>query len=176
MKRLAFALALLALFAIGPVRAHDHRPPNAVLRVADERRAGIRYDSYWVDAGGTSDCTAEFVGGPPLIGKALKHQEGEVPIVRLRKPAAPLEVVVQRWPRVNRAGYARGEPTPMGWSLRPHVVDGSVKAWDVVIPWDGATDHLYLGVTAYWADEAGCGGSPDLGSQYAAWTFHLKQS
>jgi hypothetical protein len=160
---------------VGPSHAHDHVAPDAVLRLGDQRQTGIRYDAQWVDEGESSDCTAEFVGGFPLIGKALRHATGEVPVVRLRKRAAPLEVVVQRWPRINRAGYARGEPIQLPWTLEPHVVGDSVKAWDVVIPWPATAEHLYLGVSAYWADEAGCGGFPDLGSQYAAWTFHLKK-
>ncbi len=84
-----------------------------------------------------------------------------------------MEVHVQEWPGVDEHGHADGTPTPVPWVLRPHVVDNEVRAWDVVVTAPPEPGHVYLGVDAYWADEDGCGPPVDLGSQYAAWAFHL---
>lgn len=85
-----------------------------------------------------------------------------------------MEIEAYRWRGVKKNGYAKGEPSPLPWLLRPHRVNGEVRAWEVVVGWPATSDHLYFGVTAYWADEEGCSGSPDLGSQYVAWTFQAK--
>lgn len=101
---------------------------------------------------------------------------GQEIVVRLHKRAAPLEVEVYKWAGVDDEGNAKGEPTPLPSTLRPVIVSGETRSWEVVIGVPTVGRHLYLGVSAYWADEEGCGGHPDLGSQSAAWTFHLRRS
>ena len=175
MRRALICLAVF-LMALGvPARAHDHRPPKADLRVGGKVQTGHRYHADWVRR--TRDprfCLATFAIGYPTFPKALPHAPGDSVVVRLHKKAAPLEVEVQRWSAVDDDGHASGTPTPLPWSLRPHLVDGKIRAWDVVVVWPATLDHLYLGVAAYWADQEKCAGEPDLGSQFVAWTFHLK--
>jgi hypothetical protein len=84
----------------------------------------------------------------------------------------PLEIEAQRWPTADDQGHASGTPTPVPWVLHPNVVSGSVRSWDLEIVPPLIEGHLYLGIGAYWADEDGCSQQPDLGSQYAGWTFH----
>ena len=109
-----------------------------------------------------------------MFRKPLKRTVGDEIVVRLHKTAMPREVEAQSWPRVDRRGQAAGEPTPLPWVLRPRLADSEIKAWEIVVVAPAPTGHLYLGVGAYWADEDDCGGGPiDLGSQYAAWTFHV---
>lgn len=161
MKGILLAVAVAAGVVVSPASAHDHLAPNAVLLVGQERQQGIQYHADWVKPPDTAgDCTAEFLSGFPLIGRPLLHPAGELPVVRLQKSAAPLEIEVQRWPRTNDEGYARGKAVPLQWTLRPHTVAGSIKAWDVVIVWPETTDQLYLGVGAYWADQQGVVGFP----------------
>jgi hypothetical protein len=74
---------------------------------------------------------------------------------------------------VDADGYASGQPSSVPSTLRPNVVDGTVRNWDVEILLPAIDGHLYLGVGAYWADEDGCSQQPDLGSQYASYNFHV---
>lgn len=173
MRRLIVALATLFIVAALPAAAHDHRPPKAVLHVEDDRQVGRRHHADWV-RGGKRFCTATFAIGFPTFRKPLRHAPGRPLVIRLHKKAPPLEVEVHRWPRVNKDGRAAGTPVPLPWALSPRMVDGQIRAWDVTVAWPASVDHLYLGAAAYWADEEDCAGEPDLGSQYVAWTFHLK--
>lgn len=175
MKRVLAALVGIVVLSGTAAHADDHRAPKALLRVGGETQRGQRYHADWIrPARQDGFCFASFAHGFPTPPKAVGHDPGEPVVVRLRKPAMPVEVEVHRWPRVNEDGYASGTATPLAWSLRPHRVGGEVRAWDVIVAWPATIDHLYLGVGAYWRDQEGCAGEPDLGSQYAAWTFHLK--
>lgn len=173
--RLTAALAcLLIVGAATPARAHDHRPPPGILMTGDDEQRGHRHHADWVRrARDERFCIASFATGFRAFPRALVHQPGNPVFVRLAKASPPLEVEVLRWPNVDRNGHATGQPIPLPWTLRPHVVNNEVRAWDVVIPWIATVDRLYLDVGAYWADEEGCTPQPDLGYQYVAWTFHL---
>ena len=175
MGRVVGMILGILLVASGVARAHDHRAPRSALLLEGGIQKGQRYHADWArPARQEGFCFVSFAHGFPTPPKALPHALGEPVVVRLYKKAMPLEVEAQRWPRVNRDGMATGTPVPLPWSLRPHEVNGEIRAWDVVIPWPRTLDHLYLGVAGYWRDEEGCSSEPDLGSQYAAWTFHLR--
>lgn len=174
MKRLTLALVIVMSFH-GVALAHDHRPPRATLRLDGDVQKGLVYhaDGWTYPSEEPGFCDVDFGWGPARFRNPLVHEAGERIVVRLHKTAMPLEVEVQRWPRVED-GHAAGTPIPLPWVLRPKVVDGETAAWDVIVPIPVVDGHLYLGVGAYWADEDGCAAQPDLGSQYAAWTFHAK--
>ncbi len=170
------AASFVVTLAAGSVAgAHDHRPPRATLRVGgDVREGSFHHGDGWAHAAEEPGyCYMDFLSGFPRFSKPLKHDVGEEIVVRLHKRAMPLEVEAQRWPRVDQHDRPAGTPTSVPWVLRPYVVDGATKAWEVVILPPLVQGHLYLGVGAYWADEDGCSGGVDLGSQYAAWTFHV---
>lgn len=174
MKRLAFFLLLVMSFP-GVALGHDHHPPRATLRIDGNVQKGLLHhaDGWTYPSEEPGYCDVDFGSGFPRFRRAVVHEAGEEIVVRLHKNAMPLEVEVQRWPRVED-GHAAGTPTPLPWVLRPRVADGQAQAWDVIVPLPVLDGHLYLGVGAYWADEDGCSPQPDLGSQYAAWTFHAK--
>ena len=170
----ALALATL-LWLIAPTHAHDHVGPRAVLVSSEASQPGRSYHSDWIRA--TRDgraCVLSGGSGILRVPKAVAHEAREAVIVRLHKPALPREVEVRRWPRVDEQGMVTGDPTPVPFSLKPHVVDGTTRAWDVVVAPRLQAEHIYLDVAGYWADENGCSQEPDLGSQYKAWLFHLR--
>lgn len=173
-KGLVVVVAAIMLLSVAVARAADHRAPRATLRVGDEIRNGRLYhsDGWARKAKDPRFCVATFGTGFPTFGKPIVYPLGEELVIRLHKSAPPVEVEVQTWPRVDEDGMARGTPSPVPWVLRPYV-DGNVRAWELVISPPVTAGHVYLGVGAYWPDEDGCSPPPDLGSQYAAWTFHL---
>lgn len=174
--RLAVASIALAVFLGASVAdARDHRAPRTTLRVAGQVQKGLQYhaDGWSKPTEDGRFCDVSFAHGLPEFSKPLHHAPGQEIVVRLHKKTMPLEVEVQRWPRVNGDGHAAGTATPLPWLLRPHMTGTSIGAWEVVVLPPIVNGHLYLGVGAYWADEDGCSPQPDLGSQYAAWTFHL---
>lgn len=177
MRRSVVAVGFAALVLFGSsAAAHDHRPPRATVRVGSEVQRGLQYHA---DGWSTRDedprfCEVSFASGYPTFRKPALHTVGEEIVVRFHKKAMPLEIEAYRWPRVDERGQAAGTSTPLPWTLRPHHVNGEVAAWEVVIIPPAVQGHLYLGVGAYWADEDGCSAGVDLGSQYAAWTFHVK--
>ncbi len=173
-KRIAAVVLGFCLLS-GPVAlGDDHRPPRATLRVAGQVQEGRVYhaDGWAKRSRDPRYCNVSFATGFPKFRKPLKHSSGEEIVVRLHKPALPVEIEVQRWPRVDEDGHAAGTPVPLPWVLRPRSGGGG-RSWEISVLVPSVDGHLYLGVTAYWADEDGCSPQPDLGSQYAAWTFHL---
>jgi|GEM_PF-6672456 hypothetical protein len=175
MRRILAGAAAL-LLAIGSVAyGHDHREPRATLRIDGQVREGWAYhaDGWARKSRDPGFCEATFATGFAKFRKALRHDPGDEIVVRFHKKAMPYEIEAHRWPRVDDNGFAAGTPTPVPWALRPYVVGGSVRAWELVILPPVVDGHLYLGVGAWWADEDGCSQTPDLGSQYAAWTFHV---
>lgn len=176
MRHLLLVACVAVIATALPVQAHDHRPPRATLGLAGEVQKGWLYhgDGWSARSDEPRFCEVGFGHGFPTFRKALLHSPGQEIVVRLHKPAAPREIEVQRWPGVDDNGYATGTPTPLAWTLRPHTVQGEIRSWNIVVLPPVVDGHLYLGVGAYWADEDGCTHEPDLGSQYAAWTFHLK--
>lgn len=174
MRRLLAATILCVLVVAGMAHAHDHRAPKTTLTIGSETQRGLLYHADgWAKR--TKDpryCEVSFGTGFPKFRKAASYTVGDQIVVRFHKAAPPLEVEVQQWPGVDDKGHATGIPTPLPWVLRPYV-DGGIDAWEIVVPPPIAQEHMYLGVGAYWADEDGCSQTPDLGSQYAAWTFHV---
>ncbi|MFN2388300.1 MAG: hypothetical protein ABR575_01640 [Actinomycetota bacterium] len=169
-------VATVALGSATPAAARDHRAPRATLRVrGDVQKGHLHHSDGW--ARRTKDprfCEGTFGHGFRAFRKPLRHNPGDEIAVRLHKQARPEEVEVLRWPRVDENGHATGTPTPLPWLLRPLVVQGDIRAWEVVVLPPHVDGHLYLDVGAYWRDEDGCYQEPDLGNQYAAWTFHLR--
>lgn len=154
--------------------AHDHRAPKARLTVGSETQRGLLYhaDGWTKRTKDPRYCDVSFGTGLPKFRKAASYTVSDQLVVRFHKAAPPLEVEVQQWPEVDDNGHASGTPTPLPWVLRPYVA-GDIKAWEMVIVPAVTQERIYLGVGAYWTDEDGCSQTPDLGSQYAAWTFHL---
>ncbi len=173
MRRIAAALSLFLVVIPEVASAHDHRPPRATLRIAGETQTGSRYSDGWIKtANEPGMCMGTFGDGFPRFKRPLSHQVGDEIAVRLHKSAVPMELSVHRWAEVDDDGAPKGSPVPVPFALRPLLAGADIVAWDVVILPPVIDGHLYLGVDGYWADEDGCGGFPDLGSQYALWTFH----
>lgn len=174
-KRVLVVLALLVSALAAPAEGHDHRAPRATLHVAGKIQQGHPYHADgWSTSSEPGYCDISFATGFTKFGKPLRRTGSDDIVVRLHKSAMPREVEAQSWPRVNDDGQAAGKPTPLPWVLRPRMSNGAVEAWEVLVLAPSSPGHLYLGVGAYWADEDGCGGGPlDLGSQYAAWNFHV---
>lgn len=173
MRRLLCVPILVILVLGGAAQAHDHRAPKASLMIGSQVQRGFLYHADgWTKRTNDGFCSASFGSGFPTFRKPLSYVPGDQVVARFHKSAAPLEVEVQRWPRIDENGRASGTPTPLPWVLRPYR-DGAAEGWEIVIPPPLGKKHMYLGVGAYWADEDGCVQGPDLGSQFASWTFHL---
>lgn len=177
MRRLA-ALAMFvgALVPIAPeARAHDHRPPKpARLRAGEEVQDGRKIHSYWVRRRRDGNCfitdTFDFTTFPRAIG----YEAGTPVAVTLFKPAMPVEWVVQAWRDVDEDGHPRGAPDPVPAVPQPVRRDGETVAWRLELAPPLVDGHMYLQVEAYWTDEEECAPQPDLGTQTATWTFHLR--
>lgn len=176
MKLRALAAAILFSLLVGQAEAHDHVPPTAVLRIGGIRQEGLRYHAEWVKPDRDPRfCITQFSDSWPSFSKPVPYSADDELVVRLRKPAMPIEVEAYRWDRIDSEGYGRGEPSPLPSFLRPVVVNGEARAWEVVVLPQRFSGHLYFGVSAYWADQDGCTSQPDLGSQGAGWTFHVRR-
>lgn len=179
MKRILIVTVVLGLaLPSHPATADDHRPPRATLHVGDATQRGRTHhaDGWTKRSNEPGFCDASFATSFPRFPKALRHSPGQEIVVRLHKKAPPVEVEAQRWPRIDKKGHAAGTPTPLPWMLRPRLIQGSIRAWEVVVLPPVVDGHLYLDIGAYWRDEDGCSQEPDLGGQYAGWMFHLRGS
>lgn len=170
------AVVAAVMLSAFPAHAEDHVGPRAVLVSAETRQTGRAYHSDWIrETRDGKACLLSGGSGSLTVPRQPVPQEAdEAIVVRLKKSAGPREVQVRRWPRVDEHGDVTGEPTPVPFLLKPHAVDGDVRAWDVVVAPILQAGHVYLDVAGWWADEDGCWPPPDLGSQYKAWLFHLR--
>ncbi len=167
--------ALLLLSGLDPAAAHDHRPPKAILKGKDALQQGLALQEHWLSRYDADECEAG--GGDSVVisfPQQVRLAAPQAPSIRLRKRAMPVEVAVRQWPEVDDEGHAQGEGVSLPWALSPVKRDGATVAWDVTVPVTVPRRHLYLGLEAYWQDEEGCAGTPDLGSQSMFWTFHAK--
>ena len=177
-RRIRCVLVVAALlFGLSPqaTSAHDHRPPpSPLLTVGDQDQRGRWMSSAWA----RSDppyCVVTFGHALWSFPTAARYTEGSPATIKLRKAAPPREVQLLAWRRVNRRGAPRGAAEPIPTAIVPVVgSSGAVKAWELTFVSPPQAEHLYLALRVYWADEDGCGGQADIGSQNATWTFHLR--
>jgi hypothetical protein len=85
-----------------------------------------------------------------------------------------LEWQLKAWRAVTRKGRPKGAAEAVPAILLPVAGDGPPRSWKVVFVPPISAAHVYLQLDAFWADEEGCGGNPDLGSQEGTWTYHLR--
>lgn len=169
----------LVMFLLGPgspatpAAAHDHAPPAAVLRGAGERQHGRVLSYFWTTP--DEDLCVDTEGGNSFrFPRRILASPGATGRVILWKPAAPVEVRLEAWSDTKRDGSPRGKSIPIEAILAPKTRDGRTIAWKATFPTQPTPRHYYLRLEARWQDEEGCGGSPDLGYQHGAWTFHLR--
>lgn len=110
--------------------------------------------------------------GFPTFPKPVEGTPGDPAVIRFKKQAPPLETSLKAWREVDHQGQPEGDPIPIPNALLP--AGGGHKAWEIHFLIPPLGEHLYLLAEAYWADEEECSQQPDLGSQYAAWTFHVR--
>jgi hypothetical protein len=156
--------------------AHDHRPPpSPLLTVGDQTQRGLAISTAWV----YSDppfCVTQYGDGFWTFPRATRYTEGSLATIKLRKAAPPRDVEFTAWRELNRRGIPKGVAEPVPTTLTPVLTaSGSVKAWELKFVPPLQADHLYLNLWVHWADEDGCGGGVDLGSQDVTWTFHLRR-
>ena len=107
---------------------------------------------------------------------AARYTEGSPTTIKIRKAAPPRDVQLIAWRRLNRRGIPKGSYETIPAALVPVLGStGAVKAWELTFVLPPQADHLYLALWVHWADEDGCGGPVDIGSQDATWTFHLRR-
>lgn len=169
------ALAVLMLNLATEATAHDHRMPRVVLHADEQTRSGYLVESWWTRAAsdGSGDCIG---GGGHGWGwpRGLRYEEStHEATIRMKKATRPMELFFTAG--IGRA--SNGEPAtalmPWPFTLRPVPNPLQPRAWDIVFPLP-PDKHVFFELEASWADEDGCGGFPDLGSQYGVWRFHLR--
>jgi hypothetical protein len=165
--------AVLGGALTAPAGAHDHRAPSAVLRLGDDAQRGRPLHSGWLARASERFCDFKTRTGLPSFPRALRYAPGDVASVLLREESTPLDVSVTAWRDVDRKGRPTGDAEPIPAALVPVMAGTGAQAWEVRFTPPPAATHLYLAVEAHWPDEEGCAATPDLGSQYASWTFHL---
>lgn len=165
MRAKVFVALLLTLCAVGPVTAHGHKPPGALLLTETDSGGGVNYStSTWARSGGRF-CTVRVADGLWYWeGPPVQWVPGTEIAVRFETPRKPSKVDV--------VAYLLGDPTTgtviygkvdVAHELRPADVEGRTM-WEAVLsppPWP----DLYLDVVARWRDRRGCG------MQESAWTF-----
>lgn len=137
--------------------------------VGDEEQHGRLTHSSWLRRADEQFCDFSDRFGFPTFRRALRVQPGDVVSIRLHKEEPPLEVGLRAWRRVDAHGHPAGDSTPVPVALAPAGDEWEMRF--VAAPEHG---HLYLLAEAYWADTEECAPQPDLGSQYASWTFHVR--
>jgi hypothetical protein len=165
---------LAAIFLlVGVAVADDHRRPQTSLITDLDRQGGQITHMLWARRVNPDECVVTEGSGPVTFPKAVPVTLGNAISVRLHKDEMPVEFSVEAWRSVRRDGTPRGTGDPVPAVLTPQRRDGEIVAW--VLQFDPfEAGHTYLQVTAYWRDETGCHPPPDLGSQSASWTFHLR--
>ncbi|MDQ3915971.1 MAG: hypothetical protein M3323_11720 [Actinomycetota bacterium] len=166
---------LLAVLGIAaPVSAHDHRLPKSVLRISDERQPGHPVHSTWLKRVDEEYCDVSDRFALPIFPSPVRARAGEIASIQLKKPAPPREFSLRAWFEVNGQGHPEGDPIPIAAILSPVSGMAQTGSWQLHFVPPPDSGHLYLLAEVNWADEEGCSPQPDLGSQYAAWTFHLR--
>ncbi len=165
------AAAILALlsFIPSPAVAHDHRPPEVVLRHGDLEQRGRLVALRWTRPAGEEGCASTLiVKKPSYPGQGLPVRNGEFRArLRFIKPARPLSVKAEARPEVGADGDLAGPAADVGLRLRPRRPGGDLAAWTALLH-SRVQDHLYLRVSARWKDGDGCDDR-----QKATWTFHV---
>lgn len=172
---LGTAAMLVTSLVTSEARADDHRRPSSALIVSSERQAGRPVHWSWARRVGPDECIVTDAVGPTTFPHALRYGfADEAVFVRLRKDEMPVEYSLEAWRSVRRDGTPRGSSQPVPATLMPHRRDGEIVAWDLHFQPPYLSGHVFLMATAYWPDETGCLSPPDLGSQSASWTFHIR--
>lgn len=135
--------------------------------VGGEEQRGRPTHSSWLRRADEQFCDFSDRFGFPTFGRALRVARGEAVRIRLHKDEPPLEVGLRAWRRVDSNGHPAGDSQPVPVALTP-----AGDVWEIQFVASPDAGHLYLLAEAYWADTEGCAAQPDLGSQYASWTFH----
>lgn len=156
------------------VLADDHRRPSAVLVTTNDRQAGRIISMSWARRVTREECIITDGTSSLTFPRAVRTRPGEVVRVRLKKDEIPTEFAVESWRSVRANGTPRGEPKPIPALLSPRRRDGRIVRWVLRFRLRDGYGHSYLHVTAHWKDETGCHPPPDLGSQYASWSFHVR--
>jgi hypothetical protein len=163
---------IVATMSAPSALATDHRVPRAVLFTGEASQRGLPIHTVWLRGRGRF-CLATFADGLSRFPNPVGDTEAGPIAVRFWKADPPTFASVSAWERVDRNGQPKGEPMSLPFLLRPHLRDGAPRAWELVLALP-PSPHLYLEVTADWPDEDGCGGTPDIGSQYGIWRFHVR--
>lgn len=166
---------VLGVMAAPGASAHDHRrPPAPYLSAGGERQEGKDVRMTWLRRYDEKYCDLlDGFGATTFPKKVLSYDSGDVATIRLKKSAPPLEWWVYAWEEIRRNGQPKGTAQTVPALVDAHRRDGGLVAWDLRFVLPPADRHLYLLVEVYWADEEGCSGEVDLGSQSAAWSYHL---
>lgn len=170
----ALGLLVAMLGVAVPVSAHDHRIPKSVLRVSHDKQPGLPVHSTWLKRVDEEYCDLSDRFAFPIFPAAVRAPVGEMASIELKKAAPPREFSLQAWLEVDAQGHPEGDPIPVAAILSPTPGAGQTRSWQLHFFPPPDTPHLYLLAEANWADEEGCSPQPDLGSQYSAWTFHVR--
>ena len=168
------AAMLAVLLMTSEALADDHRRPSTALVAGSVRQKGRIVGMSWARRVSPSECIVTDGTNGTTFPHPLRYRTADQLSVRLRKDEMPVEYSVEAWRSVRRDGTPRGPSQLVPASMEPHMRDGQTVAWDLRFQSPYQLGHTYLMATAYWPDETNCWPPPDLGSQFASWTFHVK--
>ena len=160
--RRSFGIAVvLALMAVDPATAHDHKPPGATLRSGRVEQEGIRVTSCWIkgkELGGAAFCAQREMAFPePVDTRATAT-------ISFETAREPSRVRVRAWRRLKPNGMPRRP------SRRLEVVlEESKGAWEAAIDLPPRAGTWYLQAKGVWPDAR----FPDS-KQFALWTFAVR--
>ena len=168
------AVATSVWLLVGSAIGDDHRRPRSVLTTSQAHQKGRIISMSWARRVSVEECVISDGTNSLTFPKAIRSRPGEVVSIRLRKNEMPVEFSIEAWHSVRRDGTPRGSAKSMPAVLSPRRREGRVVAWTVNVPLRDRPGHTFMHVTAYWTDETGCHPPPDLGSQFASWSFHVR--
>jgi hypothetical protein len=168
MKRFA-ALILLsgALGALTPVvAAHDHRPPQAVVRSLGERQRARPWTSTWIKPDGENTCVITHGDGFPNYRRsALRWWPGRKIHLRLFKRHKPRRLTIRMYVRLDDDGNVTGRGRRADYRLRRARINGK-RLWIAGFLGRRTRRHLYLAVHVRYRDVEGCGGPQTMSLAY----------
>jgi hypothetical protein len=160
--------ALVAMQAISPALAHDHKPPRVVLTSGAAEQPGQLGTHCWTSAGEEpgyyETYCADYIWSFPSPERARARRSATITI---HKTTAPDQLDLRRYRSVGEDGRPTGDGKPINYKIAPQTVDGKV-VYEVTFT-TARPGHMYIDMFGIWEDTEG-GNQP----QDANWTFHLK--
>ena len=161
-------VGMMLLAFPAPASAHDHRPPQATLRVGGFPWRGRLINLDWVRRTDDGKCVERHRRRELIFGSPAPAEVGHYDVrLRLLSPRRP-RLRIWSWALVDSERKPVGPPEVVSYELEPLSRQGRTLGWEAVFRVT-VIQHRYLAVRARWPDREGCDET-----QRILWTHHLR--